>query len=98
MPRGWRPSRTDRNQREIAEALRKAGASVADLSSVGGGVPDLLVGHRGANHLLEIKDGTLAPSKRMLTEAEARFHLLWRGKTHVVGSVREAFAVLGIEV
>lgn len=38
--------RTDSNHAEIAAALRKAGASVVSLASVGNGCPDLLVGFR----------------------------------------------------
>ena len=51
-----RASRTDRNQNEIIDALRKAGASVQPLHTVHDGVPDLLVGFQGRNFLMEIKD------------------------------------------
>lgn len=47
--------RTDANQAPIVKALRQLGAYVVDLSRVGGGVPDLLIGWRGAWLLAEVK-------------------------------------------
>lgn len=46
----------DANQPEIVEALRKAGASVYSLASVGSGCPDLLVGLHDTTWLLEVKN------------------------------------------
>lgn len=43
-----RAPRTDANQAEIVAALRTRGALVQSLAGVGAGVPDLLVGWRGA--------------------------------------------------
>ena len=62
-----RAARADSNQAEIVDALRKVGASVQPIHTVGGGVPDLLVGFRGQNYLFEVKDGEKAPSDRRLT-------------------------------
>ena len=50
-------ARIDRNQPEIVDALRKRGASVALLHTAHDGIPDLLVGYKGKNFLLEVKDG-----------------------------------------
>lgn len=55
--------RTDANQKDIVAVLRHAGATVSDLSMVGKGVPDLLVGYRGVNILMEIKRDEKAPYK-----------------------------------
>ncbi len=52
-----RAANVDRNQPEIVAALRAAGATVEYLHAVGGGCPDLLVGYRGANYVLEVKEG-----------------------------------------
>ena len=47
--------RTDNNHQEIMDYLRKTmGAQVQDLSGVGKGCPDLLVGWRGVDFLLEV--------------------------------------------
>ena len=52
-----RAAKVDKNQTEIVEAFRKLGFSVQHLHTVGGGVPDLLVGRGGINLLVEVKDG-----------------------------------------
>lgn len=87
-------ARVDANQRQIVAALRAIGATVQLLHTVGRGVPDLLVGFRGINYLLEIKDGAKPPSKRRLTPDERRWHELWRGQVAVVSSVDEALEAI----
>jgi len=86
-------SKPDGNQSEIVEALRAVGASVFLLHAVGCGCPDLLVGFRGVNYLLEIKCGRHAK----LTPAERRFFDVWSGYAEVVRTVDEAYAVIGVE-
>ena len=93
-----RAAKVDANQTDVATALRKAGASVQFLHGVGAGCPDILVGHRGANYLMEIKDGAKVPSARRLTEWQEKWHVDWRGHACVVTSPQEALAVLGIGV
>jgi len=63
--------RVDVNQAAIVRALRESGASVAVLSSVGRGLPDLLVGFQGVNFLLEVKN--LEGRGARLTPAERDF-------------------------
>ena len=89
-----RAARQDANHREIVQALRGIGASVADLSRLGGGVCDLLVGYRAKNLLLEVKDGKKPPSARKLTPDQQAFRDDWRGQLAVVTSVDEALAVV----
>lgn len=86
--------RTDANQSEIVAALRKCGASVQILSSVGRGVPDLIVGWRGVNYLMEVKDGTQPPSRRSLTPDEQAWHVRWSGQVAVVDSAEAAISML----
>jgi Holliday junction resolvase len=88
-------ARIDTNQPEIVQALRDIGASVAITSMIGAGFPDIVVGYRGVNYLIEIKDGAKPPSKRQLTFDEQKFHDLWRGTVIVVNSVDEALKVIG---
>lgn len=90
--------RVDDNQASIVAALRKAGCSVQVLSSVGNGVPDILVGMVGSNYLMEIKDGSKSPSRRKLTPDEEAWHAAWRGSVVVVESVPQALAVVGVKV
>jgi Holliday junction resolvase len=99
-------SRTDRNQQDVIDALRKAGCSVLSLANVGQGCPDLLCGLAGKNWLIEVKDGTKPPSRQKLTPAQERFHEFhvehpekyWNGQKAVVTTVHEALAVvIGVE-
>ncbi len=83
-------ARIDRNQPEIIRALRQIGASVEPIHTLGKGKPDLLVGYRGVNLLLEIKDGEKAPSRRQLTPDELDFKDSWRGHCVTVISKEEA--------
>lgn len=72
--------RTDHNQQMIVKCLRGAGVSVASLSDLGSGIPDLLVGAvvpcpdcgflMRSNLLFEVKNGIGAK----LTRAEVHFH------------------------
>jgi hypothetical protein len=63
---------------------------------VGAGAPDLLVGYRGTNWLLEVKDGSKEPSRQRLTPAEKVWHERWRGHVTVVRTVADALAVLRV--
>ena len=90
-----RAARIDSNQPEIVQALRDVGASVALTHQLGGGFPDLVVGYRANNFLIEIKDGSKPPSKRQLTEDEKDFHAAWRGKIEIANSVDEALYIIG---
>jgi hypothetical protein len=87
-------ARGDRNQPEIVAALRKHGASVACLHQCGGGIPDLVVGWKGRNYLMEIKDELAKPSDRKLTPDQQIFHECWHGQIAVVHNCQEALAVL----
>ena len=89
-----RAAKVDTNQPEIVAALRAIGATVQHLHTVGKGCPDILVGYRGVNYLLEIKDGSKPPSKRRLTKDEAEWIGRWRGQVQVVKSVIEAVEVV----
>lgn len=85
-----RAHRVDANQARIVSALRKAGRSVYVTSQVGQGYPDLTVGFRGRNYLLELKDPAQPPSKRALTGDELEFFAEWRGQVAVVHDEQEA--------
>lgn len=74
-----RAAKTDANQAEIVEALRKAGARVQPLHQVGQGVPDLLIGFKGQTLLMECKDGSKPPSARKLTPDQQEWLDAWTG-------------------
>ena len=86
-----RAAKVDANQQQIVKALRKVGASVQSLAAIGDGCPDLAVGYRGKNLLLEVKQ-----PKGKLTEDQEKFHREWKGDLCVVRSVDEALLLLGI--
>lgn len=100
-----RAGKVDANQTEVVESLRRAGMSVQPLSAVGGGVPDLLVGFRGVNVLLEVKDGGKALSAQKLTADQMTWHGSWAGQVTVTNSAEDAVCAviavakrMGVEV
>lgn len=101
MSRGNRPAKVDANQGELVKLWRDMGAVVWDLSGVGCGIADVLVGFRGRWVAVEIKDGSKPPSARKLTPAQILLH----GEIHraglplvVVTNESEALAILGARV
>ena len=91
-----RAAKVDANQREVVAALRGAGASVQLLHAAGEGCPDLLVGYKGLNMLLEVKDGSKPPSAQKLTPQQEIWHRDWRGHRVVVNSPEAALAAIGV--
>jgi Holliday junction resolvase len=86
-----RAARVDENHPEIVKALRQVGCSVLSLAAIGKGAPDLAIGYKGRNVLLEIKR-----PKGKLNDQQEAFRAAWRGDLCVVRSVEEALLVLGI--
>lgn len=85
--------RVDTNHVALIHALRSApGVSVFDLSAMGHGCSDIVVGWRGQNWLFEIK----APKKRRnLSPAQRRFRDGWTGQYAVVETADEALGLMG---
>ena len=83
--------RVDKFQPEMCQYLRRRGASVHVLSSVGAGLPDLLVGWHGRNLLVELKS-----PKGRLTLAQRKWIAEWRGQVAVVKSVEELEELLNV--
>ena len=90
-----RAARIDGNQPDIVQALEAVGASVQSLAPVGSGCPDLVVGYRGVNHLIEIKDPAQAPCDRRLNSYQKQWHSGWKGKAHLVETPEQALMVIG---
>jgi len=87
--------RTDRNHSEIINAIRKIpNISVFSTHEVGKGFPDIVVGYKGINYLIEIKDGNKPPSARKLTPDEVKFHSNWRGQIKIVNNLDEVLNLL----
>jgi Holliday junction resolvase len=85
--------KTDTNQAEIIRALREVGASVEDTHEHGRGFPDIVVGFRGENYLMEIKSG-----KGKLNQREVEWHENWKGSVWVVHTPEQAIRILGFGV
>lgn len=90
-------AKVDSNQKEVVAVLRKFGASVEHLHTLGKGAPDILVGFRNKNYLFEIKDGSKPPSAQQLTEDEKLWHMVWAGQVAVVRSPDEALSAIGVK-
>jgi Holliday junction resolvase len=88
-----RGRKTDANQASIVSALRAVGASVVDLSAVGRGVPDLLVGFRGQTYLLEVKNKL---GRNRLTADQDVFLAWWHGVPPII-VYNESDALIAID-
>ena len=91
-----RAAKVDANHAAIVDALRKIGCFVQSLAQVGKGCPDLLVGHAGRWHAIEVKDGAKVPSARKLTPDEAAWHEKAKkcAPVHVVESAEQAIKIV----
>ncbi len=79
------PSRADTNQPEIVATLRGMGCTVQHLHAVGQGVPDLLVGVRGVNLLVEVKY-----DRNRLNKLQIDWHDRWRGQAAIIRDSEQA--------
>jgi hypothetical protein len=82
-----RAAKVDANQAAIVAALRQIGARAVYIKEP----VDLLVGFRGVNYLLEVKN---ADGKDEITRAQAAFMATWPAPVHIVKTPREAIDVL----
>ena len=76
--------RVDKNQTEIVKVLKQLGCSVVSLADKGHGCPDLLVGFKAQNYLVEVKG-----KKGKLTEDQETFFQTWKGQTMVFRNTEE---------
>ena len=89
-----RRAKADSNQPEIVAALRKRGATVQHTHQIPGAL-DLIVGYRGVDVRVEIKDSSKPPSARKLTPSELEVFDTWRGRhPEIVTSVDDAMDLL----
>lgn len=85
-----RVRKVDANQAAIVQALRKAGAEVTHLHTLGRGVADILVSFRQRWLVMELK----RDAKAKLTEDEAVWIGRQRAPVYVVTSPLEAIRFL----
>jgi Holliday junction resolvase len=89
-----RAKRIDANQNEIVNQLRKIGASVFITSMVGKGFPDIVVGLRGINFLIELKDSSKPNSAKKLTADEQAFFDTWQGTVYKCETFHEILQII----
>lgn len=90
--------KVDGNQKEIVDQLRQIpGVSVESISSMGNGLPDLMIGFKARTYLIELKDGSKLPSQKRLTEDEQEFFDNWTGHVAKCESIEEILKVLNIK-
>ena len=82
-------SRVDKNQKEIAQAFKSLGYSVAYIHTLKSGIGDIIVGKHEMNFIIEIKDGKAPPSKKKLTDKEKEFKGSWKGQHTIIESIEE---------
>lgn len=85
-----RAAKVDAKQAAIVAALRKAGATVQPLQAVGSGCPDLLIGYRARNYLMEIK-----MPRETLNDLQRPWFENWRGQACVAHTIEEALYSIG---
>ena len=95
--------KSDANTKDVAEALRKAGAVVYHLGNVGRGVPDLMVGFHSETLLLEVKNRRTHARKAkgdgdgLHTPDQEKFIREWKGgPVFTVYDAEEALRVIGL--
>lgn len=81
MPRRANP---DQNRSALREGWLKLGGSWLDIHPLEGGEPDALLGWRGMDRLVEIKNPLRPPSARRPREKQAEWHRSWRGRRPAV--------------
>lgn len=79
----------DNNHDEIVDALKKAGAKVASLTSIKYGCPDILIGWKGRMIFAEIKS-----KKGKLSPAQIRFFEEWGDSVTILRSIDDAMMLL----
>jgi hypothetical protein len=73
------PSFKDANHATLRDAWRRLGGSWLDITPIDGGEPDALIGWRGHDRLIEVKN-PLAPKSEQLPRAnQVEWHRAWRG-------------------
>jgi hypothetical protein len=95
-----RAAAIDKNQPAIVEALRQCGAHVTITSQLKNAF-DLIVVYKGTVYICEVKDGTLNPSARKLTEGELECKTSIEragGTYHVITSINDALKMIGYNV
>ena len=90
-------NKVDENHAQVRDELREVlhDGTIHDMSGAGNGFPDLCVGWRGLNFLIEVKR---KQGGSRLTSRQATFHQNWQGQVAVCRTASEALAIMLREV
>jgi len=72
------------------------GATTVDLSSIGGGCGDVLVGYSFKNFLFELKDPNQAAADRKPRPSQEKFARAWVGQYALVETSEAAMRLMGV--
>lgn len=86
-------SKVDLNQPQIIRDLRKIGATVTVISSLGKGVPDLLVSYQEKWWLFELKNPDKPKSQQKLTIDEQKWVNRQKAPVYIVRDIGEAITI-----
>lgn len=86
-------AKVDQNQEQIVRDLRKYGACVTVISSLGRGVPDLLVSYDDIWYVVELKNPMQKKSQQKLTKDEQRWVNKQKARVHVIREIGEILNV-----
>jgi hypothetical protein len=89
--------RKDANHNDVVDALTKAGAYVLDMSHVGSGFPDLIIGYKKETLLVEIKNPKTSYGRKGLNKNQLKWRESWTGGAYcVVDSPEAALRMIGV--
>ena len=89
--------RKDANHNEIVDAMTKVGAYVIDMSHVGKGFPDLIVGFQSKTILMEIKNRKTSYGRKGLNKNQLEWKEQWLGGPYcIVDSPEAALRMIGV--
>lgn len=90
-------AKKDANHSDVVDALKKAGASVIDMSHVGRGFPDLIVGANSKTLLVEIKNPKTSYGRKGLNKNQTKWKELWVGGEYcIVDGPEAALRMIGV--
>lgn len=87
-----RAAKVDGNQKEIVAKFRQLGFSVLHTHQLKNCV-DIIIARDKLTATVEIKDGSLAPSARKLSEGEAKFKEEWKGMYFLCESLEDVLKI-----
>ena len=91
-----RAAKVDANQSTLVNKLRqRRGVTVQATHTVGRGFPDIVVGYKKRNWLIELKNPDGDSYDRKLNPGQVRWHAKWEGQAARAETLDEVLEVIG---